>query len=342
MRTKLVCALSLLAWLTFSTPAPAQDVEDIGEAVGELIGNLFFPQPAAPQLLTPAVRVDNVAPPEEEVVGPEVLDEPIDSPIETVVEAAVVEVPVQAAMALAAPQAPDVDEQVKLLRAQFIQQYQPLLQTELYFLRKVCHPNKDQGKKLTAAGKNALEDAGQKMADVQGKMMRGQFAVFPGNDVYPDPRKVIREGLTVAAKETLTPEQIATYQKELENRIAARKRTMVKYLVAKLDGELALTPDQRAKMVDALTDNWQDAWDQTVEMVMYGENFLPVLPDHLVVNVLTDTQLKIWRTANRNRGAMMGGVGFFPGIAVMNGGVDITEEPWGDEPVDEPVQEEPK
>jgi hypothetical protein len=80
---------------------------------------------------------------------------------------------------------------------------------------------------------------------------------------------------------------------------------------------------------------------------MYGENFLPAIPDHMVVGVLTESQLKIWRTANRNRGAMMGGVGFFPGIAVMNGGVDLTEEwdaPAEDQPVkqEEPTQEAPQ
>jgi hypothetical protein len=67
---------------------------------------------------------------------------------------------------------------------------------------------------------------------------------------------------------------------------------------------------------------------------------LPAIPDHLVAPVLTDTQMRIWRTANRNRGAMMGG-GFVPGIAIMNGGVQFIEEEWGVEADEEIETEEP-
>jgi len=81
-------------------------------------------------------------------------------------------------------------------------------------------------------------------------------------------------------------------------------------------------------------------------MVMYGENFLPAIPDNLVVPALTETQIRIWQNENRNRGAVMGG-GFFPGIAIMdndmmlewddaNGANDNDDN--NDAPVQGPVQ----
>jgi len=246
VRGFLIGAIGLLGLSVGLSSSSVLAQEDVGEAVVEIFGRLFFPEPAAPMLVQPAQETRVEMAPVVPNDGPAILDSQLDDgdiPADT--DAADVQVQAQAGMmminGLVQGNENDIDAQIKQMRAQFVQQYRPLLKTELHFVHKVCNPTDEQGKKLTAAGKKALDQAGQKMAEVQGKMMRGQFAVFPGNDVYPDPRKVIREGLTAAMTDTLSPEQIAAYKQEIEKRSEARKKTLVKYLVAKLDIELELT-----------------------------------------------------------------------------------------------------
>lgn len=233
-----------------------------------------------------------------------------------VVEAAVagqVFVDVQAGEAL--PAGGDPFEQ------QFRQQFGPLAKTELNFVRAVCQPNAEQSKKIKAAGDIGLKTAVKKFAEVQKKMQQGMRA--GKQPQWPDPRKLMSEVLLKTVKETMSADQAKRYEAELAKRDAARKRAALLNLVAKLDKDLVLTADQRGKLSEALSSNWKDEWCQQLEVFMYGDTYMPLLPDAHVLPVLTEKQKQIWSSIPKQHNQIWGwaGFGFVQGVDIDLGEV---------------------
>ncbi len=194
------------------------------------------------------------------------------------------------------------------LEQQFLQQFRQLSKAELNFVRAVCQPNAEQSKKIKAAGDVGLKTAVKKFAEVQKKMQQG---VRAGQEPqWPDPRKLISDALLKSVKETLSADQAKRYEAELEKRTAARKRAALLNLVAKLDKDLVLTADQRGKLTDVLDSNWKDAWGQQLEVFMYGDSYMPVLPDAQVTPVLTEKQKLIWTGIPKQHNQFWGWAGF--------------------------------
>lgn len=205
------------------------------------------------------------------------------------------------------------------LEQQFLQQFRNLAKTELNFVRAVCRPNKEQDQKIKAASDVALKVAVKKFAEIQKKLQQGIRA--GEQPEWPDPRKLMADVLLKSAKETLSSEQAKRYETELEKRAAARKRAALLNLVAKLDKDLVLTAEQREKLTDALNSNWKDAWCQQLEVFMYGDTYLPVLPDAQVLPALTEKQKQIWNGIPKQHNMIWGWAGF--GFVQA---VDIPEE----------------
>ena len=74
----------------------------------------------------------------------------------------------------------------------------------------------------------------------------------PAQRAALDPRRQIREGLAAAVKSQLSAELAARLQDEVAKRDASRKQLAVRNLVARLDHELVLSPDQRDKLAESL------------------------------------------------------------------------------------------
>ena len=194
------------------------------------------------------------------------------------------------------------------LEQQFLQQFRQLSKTELSFVRAVCQPNAEQSKKIKAAGDVGLKTAVKKFVEVQKKMQQGMRA---GEEPqWPDPRKLMSDALLKSVKETLSADQAKRYEAELEKRTAARKRAALLNLVAKLDKDLVLTADQRGKLTEVLDSNWKDAWGQQLEVFMYGDTYMPLLPDAQVVPVLTEKQKQIWTDIPKQHNQFWGWAGF--------------------------------
>jgi hypothetical protein len=209
---------------------------------------------------------------------------------------------------------------------------------ELFFIRTVCRPTKEQHQRIAATGDQAVKDTVKAFAEVQKKMMRGMVA--GQQSTYPDPRKLIGDALAKSVKTTLSADQAARYQDELDKRAANRKRVALVNLVARLDHDLVLTAEQRDKLATALAGEWNDSWGQ-LELFQYGDHFHPNIPDNLVLPVLTETQKGVWRGANRNNGVFWGwaGLGFMQGVQFE----DTWEEPAPAEPAkSDEKPEEPK
>ncbi|MFN0056058.1 MAG: hypothetical protein ACKV0T_28260 [Planctomycetales bacterium] len=207
--------------------------------------------------------------------------------------------------------------------AQFEQQFRPLLEAELHLIRKVCQPTPEQKTTLKKEGEAAFKDAIGQYTAAQQKMMQGGWR---GDQAFPNPKRLLQAALIAAVKKHLTDEQVAVYDKEIEQRTSNYRRVAVQSLVSLLDQDLVLSSDQREKISAALYDNWNDAWCQSLEVFMYGADYLPNLPDQHVAVFLNPVQKDIWRGAQRNGGMTIFGGGFMQGMAVG-------EIVWDDEPV---------
>ena len=199
----------------------------------------------------------------------------------------------------AAPAAGALDAQA----AQYVQQFRPMFRAEYYFIRNTCDLNTDQRKQLARLGESAIKAAARQFVEAQQKMMRGGWR--PGTE-YPDPRKLIEEELTRALSPVLSHDQASRYKAELAKRTASRKQVVIDNLVVKLDSDLVLTSQQRTRLVEALKANWNDAWCQSLEMLMNIDNFFPSVPDQVVTPILTDNQKEVWRRIPRNSNVFWG------------------------------------
>jgi hypothetical protein len=216
-----------------------------------------------------------------------------------------VEAPKANVFVMAAPMAVNNEGQVQ----QYRQQFRPILRAEYHIARVVCRLTPEQRKEIARAGEQVLREAAKKYVDMmQRPMTAAQRAAL-------DPRRQIREGLAQAVKTRLSPALAARFQDEIARRDASRKQLAIRNLVARLDRDLVLSPDQRGKVAESLTAHWDDSWCQSLEMFMYDYQFLPPIPDQYVAPFLNDAQKRIWRGTQKVQ-SFWGGFGMMGGIMV--------------------------
>jgi hypothetical protein len=208
-------------------------------------------------------------------------------------------------------------ERLRQLDQQFEQQwgaqFRQLYRTELHFMRLVCRPTKQQFEKIAADGQPALKGMIRKIGQAaQG----GRF-----ND-QTDPRTPIAEELAKSIKTTLSPEQVARYQKEIDQRAAARQRAAVLSLIARLDKVLVLTAEQRDELEKVLKTKWKCSANDMQILLWAGQQF-PQLPENDIVPILTDTQQTVWS------GIPKGNIHFGVNLGMVQG-IQIDEELWDD------------
>ncbi len=193
---------------------------------------------------------------------------------------------------------------------QMMMQFRPIVRAEFHVIRAVCQPTPEQRKTIAKAAEQTLRDATKKYSEAMSRPMT--MAQWAAND----PRKLIEEGLVAALKAKVSAEQAARYQAELAKRAAARKRLTLRNLVARLDHDLILSPKQRDQISESLSTHWDESWDQSIEMFMNDNNYLPPIPDRAVAPSLNESQAKIWRTIPKYQ-RFFGGFGMM-GVMMMN------------------------
>jgi hypothetical protein len=230
-----------------------------------------------------------------------------------------------------------VDANVKNLEKQFLPQFQSLVKSEQAFLRRVCQLKKPQRKQIADESAKVLKAAARKYAVVQNQMQRGQWRFGgAGQPTMPEPQKLIEQGILQIAKAHLEPAQVEAYQQEVAKRNEYRRSVAVKGLVARLDEELVLSAQQREKLIKSLSENWQDAWVQSLQVLMQNNiQYLPNIPNQHIVPVLNKTQQTVWRGTQKHNQVFWGGFGFAPAMVVIDDGAFDVEELAEEEPADE-------
>lgn len=216
-------------------------------------------------------------------------------------------------------------DQVKQIQEQYKQQLQPILNSELAFIRMTCDLPKDKRGTVLKAGREVLDDAALKLAEQQNRARGGVRVAVQASTVVNDPPKAIRAGLDAALKDVLTEEQLKLYREEANYRKEQIKQAAIHSVIARLDGMLCLTAETRDKIAETISGNWQESYERWLQIHQYGDQYFPSIPDQLVSVHLNAEQRQIW-TGLQKIG--IGGWGNFNGL-----GVGIADDGWWGEPL---------
>ncbi len=186
-----------------------------------------------------------------------------------------------------------VEAQNDALMQQFLVQYRPLLTEELGFVRLVCSDlSKEQRPKIKAAGEASLKQAAKEMAQFQNRQNQG---IAIQTRMQPEPRKIVREAVAKALRESLTADQMQRYALEANARTEQRKQATILCVVSRLDGGLSLSADQREKIIDSISSHWEDKWEQWLMISNYGDQYFPEVPEGFIAPFLNNEQKSVWK-----------------------------------------------
>ncbi|WP_010586575.1 hypothetical protein [Schlesneria paludicola] len=242
-----------------------------------------------------------------------------------------VAVPAPAAVPIA--NAGDVEIQLKAIQEQYFQQLIPTRNAELAFVRLMCGElTPEQRRRIKSEADVALKAAARKFAEQQQQQQqRGQGGRV---NSIAEPQSQIRVAISRVLKESLTEEQWTRFAAEASARNAIRKRAAIQSVVSRLDDQLLLTHEQREKITQSLTANWQSEWEKWIMMsLMYGNRFFPLIPDHYITPHLTTEQKSVWQGIQKVN----------PGWRMVQGQENFDDEWWNSPPAqdDSPADGQP-
>ncbi len=177
----------------------------------------------------------------------------------------------------------------------WLQQSRPVFLAELNFIRQTCDLTPQQRPQVKAAAEEALLQVVKQFAQLQ---PNGQNAfVVNGRRLNEQAtlRTLLCKKLAASLKEILSAEQLSRYEQESAARAAQYKQAAIYTAVSRIDAALFLRDWQREKIMLALSEHWQDQWDQWRMLSHYSDMYFPMVPDALIVDHLDDGQKAVWR-----------------------------------------------
>jgi hypothetical protein len=220
---------------------------------------------------------------------------------------------------------------VAAVQQQFRAQFEPLVKVELSFVNRVC--KLDDKQRLNLIGKsNAWLDKYIATYAKQGGQPQPAGVWMAGNGRQAaDPRDAVQAGIGKLVKSELSQEQAALYAEESKKRAEFVKATFVENLVTRIDSELILTPDQRDKIKQSLSQHWDKSWQPQLEMFVHGMDMWPNVPDQWIRPHLSAVQQVSWGKRNRQQ---FGNV-FFGGFPVEGQVIDDIDLKEGQDKTDD-------
>jgi hypothetical protein len=201
------------------------------------------------------------------------------------------------------------DQNLRNLEAAYRPQFQQLLYSELAFLRRACKPDAKPFVDVARAAKADLRVPLREYVTAMNApriIMNGRVQPVQPHSGTDDPRQAIENLLTPLAEAKLGAEKARLYRRECEKRAEVRKKAAVMNLVAGLDERLVLSAQQRAKLVESFSKNYDDAWEQFFEVYGGFNNFFPSIPDASIVPLLDEKQKSVWQETSHVSGRVFG------------------------------------
>ncbi len=183
------------------------------------------------------------------------------------------------------------------------------IKAQMLFLHKTANLTDEQFQAISECGEHEVTEALRKnflrtMQPVFEKQVvdeRGELILISLTAASTSLPVLIHETLVTFAKSQITDSQLQQYEIELTARQAHRKRVTILNVVARLDADLLLLPEQRDQFTKLIESEWEDSWGQSLSALMPDANFIPALPDDKVLAILKDYQQAVWKTKNYNR-----------------------------------------
>ena len=179
---------------------------------------------------------------------------------------------------------------------QWIQRLTPILRGELRTLTSAAEPTPTQRREIALEGGRTLKMVAGNLARSGNAVNLGQQWLAGGEN---DPRKLIHDSIEAEAKAKLSPEQLARYQKEAKSKAEDRREVVLLNVVAKIEKVLHLSPDQREKLCDSLRSQWDESQYPSIEMLDVYEQFVPMIPDWQIWQILTADQQDTWQVTQK-------------------------------------------
>lgn len=175
------------------------------------------------------------------------------------------------------------------------EQIRAKIKAQMLFLKKSGNLSDEQFQSISECGEYTVKEAVRAFAieSLRSNNYDAQRAV--------DARQNIQKTLLDFVRSQLSEEQARLYEIELAARNAHRKRVTILNVVARLDADLLLAPEQRVQFTKLMESEWHDSWGESLSALMPDSNFVPALPDDKVLAILKDYQQAVWKTKDYNR-----------------------------------------
>jgi hypothetical protein len=162
------------------------------------------------------------------------------------------------------------------------------IQSELNRVETVCRPTPEQEQKLVdiaeSTWKSRLASAIRAYAESENQRVPADFESRT--------ERLVQTWLN----DVLSEEQRELWGKEMENRIAFRRRLVIGRMVSDTERKLGLTHSQMLEIAEILQERWRDSW-----WSMYRSGTLPETKFSWISRVLSDAQ----RTVGNDRSSQM-------------------------------------
>ncbi|MCX7419769.1 MAG: hypothetical protein NT013_09565 [Planctomycetia bacterium] len=175
--------------------------------------------------------------------------------------------------------------------------FRPRVKAQLLFLRKTGNLSEEQLQTISECGEYMVRETLRKHVI---DSLQAPLRELDTNSEAALPQ-IIQKTLVDFVKSQINADQFQQYDAELKARTAHRKRVTILNVVARLDAELLLLPEQREQFSKLIESEWQDSWGQSMGALMPDANFIPALPDDKVLAILKDYQQAVWKTKTYNR-----------------------------------------
>jgi hypothetical protein len=178
------------------------------------------------------------------------------------------------------------------------QRLRPILFSELDFIRLVCDDlTVEQRARIRSAAEASLIQSALEMAPPhEGDRGESSGVLL---ETRPDPLFEIRKEIDKAMKEVLTAEKYAQYAVRAASRVAHRKQAAILVIVAQLDGDFCLTVEQRNKIMNEISSQWKDEWEQWLDW-NWDFTEIPKNLEPIVSPVLDELQASIWKQTRKS------------------------------------------
>lgn len=209
----------------------------------------------------------------------------------------------------------EIDPNVRNLENRYLPLAEQLLTTELAFVKRVCQPEREQYEEIATATRGRVRPAVREYAVALNRIQRGRARA--GDHAVLQPGTVLQKEVAAVLKAKLRPDQVKQYEEECTWRTARRRRAVAMNLVVKLDEELGLTPEQRAKLIESLTNRYQENWEQWLQIMQHNPELMPQIPNDCVLTVLNREQRDVWMRLSKSNVSFASGGFLLPPIATI-------------------------